>query len=105
MTVDSLPERILPRAGYSNSISSGNYRKSPWYPIPKRESYKHEDSDEYSLPDFTEPPITHNNTKIKVDPNWTDSDQDIGVIMKLTYVPPQVSHEKRRIRYSIHRNR
>ena len=78
MTVDSFPEPIPPRAGYSNSISSGKYRKSPSYPIPKREYFKHEDGDECPLPNFTEPPITHNNTKIKVDPNWMDSDQDIG---------------------------
>ena len=74
----SPPEQILPRDGYPNSISSGNYRKSPSYPVSRRESFKQEDSDEYPLPDFIEPPITHNNTKIKVDPNWTDSDQDIG---------------------------
>ena len=78
MTVDPPPERISPREIYSNPSIQRNYRKGPSYPFPKREPFKQEDGDEYPLPDFIEPPMPHNNTKIKVDPNWTDSDQDIG---------------------------
>ena len=38
--------------------------------------------------------MPHNNTKIKVDPNWTDSDQDIGSDNETHLYHPTVESRK-----------
>ena len=84
--VDAPPERVPPRDTYFNYSPTRNYRKGSSYPSSKKEPLKWED--EYPLLDFIEPTTPHNNMKIKVDPNWSDSDQDIGSDNETHLYPP-----------------
>ena len=74
----SYPQDRTPlRNGYPNPTDSGYFLKGSPYTFLQNEHVKQEDGDGYPLPDFDEPPTSQRNVKMKSEPNWTDSDQDI----------------------------